>query len=281
MRLGGSRSQESGIGERSVMRALLLNIAIFAGLALLGLAVWGGQQRRPDPYLQDIQARGVLRVGIDPTYPPFDTVTGGKVGGYDAQLAQEIAGDIGVRVEFQTLALDTLYDALAAGKVDILISALPFVYERQKEVRYSAPYYQAGQVLLVVAGNRAVSSVQDLSGRTAGVELGSNADTEARRIVRDGMKSMQVRSVYRAPEEALSALLEGQVDAAITDNTSAQSYLRAHPGTLRVISPPLTDEPFVVAMPNRASGLLARVDTTIERLRASGKLAEITGLAAR
>jgi ABC-type amino acid transport substrate-binding protein len=247
----------------------------------VALLTWAGQQRPPDPYLQDIARRGVLRVGIDPTYPPFDMVANGQVSGYDAELARAIGTELGVRVEFVALALDTVYDALAAGKVDMLVSALPFVYERQKEVRYSVPYYQAGQVLVVRGGDTGITSVRDLAGKAVGVELGSNADTEARRLTRTSLTTMQLRSAYHAPEEALDALARGELGAVITDNVSAQAYLREHRGELLLVAPPLTDEPYVAAMPAKATGLSSRVDAAIERLRASGELARMMGTAVR
>jgi ABC-type amino acid transport substrate-binding protein len=183
---------------------------------------------------------------------------------------------LGVEVDVKTLALDTLYDALAAGNVDVLVSALPFVYERQKEVRYSVPYYQAGQVVVVRPGSP-IRSAAALDGHSVGVELGSSADTEARRLARTTLPEMQVRSTYHSGDDALDALGRSEVDAAITDNASAQAYLAEHPGMLGVLAPPLTDEPYVVAMPAQANGLAARIDATIERLRASGELARIMG----
>lgn len=264
----------------------MLDLLTLLSVAAIGLLVWQGQQRVPDPYLQDIQSRGVIRVGIDPTYPPFDFLKDGKVEGYDAELARAIASDLGVGVEFQTLALDTLYDALEAGKVDLLISALPFVYERQGAVRYSIPYFQSGQVVVVRAGDNAIKSAADLQGRLVGVELGSAGDTEARRLVSTSLNQVQLRSIYHSPEEALDALTRGEVDAAITDNVSAQSYLRAHASangrpSLQVLSPPLTDEPYVVAMPAKAIGLSARVDALITRLGSSGELGRMMGSADR
>src|SRR5439155_6636258 len=143
-------------------------------------------------------------------YPPFDTLKDGKVEGHDADLARAIGSELGMHVEFTPLALDTMYDALLACKVDMLISALPFIYERQADVRYSVPYYQAGQVLVVKAGETASASVRDLAGKQVGVELGSSADTEARRIMRTSVPTMHVRSVYRSPQEALDALGKGE-----------------------------------------------------------------------
>jgi ABC-type amino acid transport substrate-binding protein len=261
------------------MRHILINIAIGAVIIFIATLVWFGQQRPPDRYLEGILAKGVLRVGVDPSYPPFASVKEGKIEGYDAGLARSIASDLGVRVEFVPLALDTLYDALIAEKVDMLISALPLVYERQREVRYSTPYYQAGQVLVVRPGERLIVSINDLRGKRVGVELGSNADTEARRLARTLIADMDLNSSYQTPGEALDALARGELDAVITDNTSAQAYKRDHPGATNIVSPPLTDEPYVVAMPVKATGLADRVNATIGQLRQSGELERMMGMA--
>lgn len=260
------------------MKRLLLDIALLVLLVPLAFMVWLGQQRPPDPYLQELQESGVLRVGTDPTYAPFEIARDGQIEGYDTELARALATDLGVRVEFVPLALDTLYDALEAGRVDMLISALPIIPERQADVLYSVPYYQAGQVIVVRAGERGVRSVDNLNGKRVGVELGSNADTEARRLARISAPGMELRTIYRSPDEALLALAAGEVDAAITDNTSAQAALRERPGTLLVLPTPITDEQYAVAMPAEARGLAAQVNATIERLRASGELARMMGL---
>jgi ABC-type amino acid transport substrate-binding protein len=254
----------------------LANIAIVLLLALVALLAWVGQQQPPDTYLQAIQKTGTLRVGLDPSYPPFESLSGGQYVGHDVDLAKAIAADLGVQVEFKPLALDTQYDALAASQVDVLISALPFIYERQKEVRYSRPYYQAGQVIVARAGDTSIRSKPDLQGRRVGVELGSNADTDARQLARTTLP-MQVISNYHSASEALYALSQGQLDAAIVDNTSAQEYLAANTNSLKVLSPSLTDEPYVVAMPVQATALSARVDATIHRLAATGDLDRMMG----
>jgi len=263
------------------MRTVLTNLVIGFALVSIATLTWLGQQRPPDRYLDGIRAAGVLRVGIDPSYPPFETVRDGKVEGYDAELARAIASDLGVRVEVVPLALDSLYDALAAEKVDMLISALPFIYERQRDVRYSLPYYQAGQVLVVPARTTKIASVNDLEGKRVGVELGSAADTEARRLARSSVKGMSVQNSYQTADEVLNALAQGSVDAVITDSTSAQAFLRGQAESVTVLSPPLTDEPYVIAMPVKAVGLAARVNATIARLAALGELATMFGLGQR
>ena len=259
----------------------IVGLLIVVMLVAVGLLTWLGEQRPPDRYLNAILERGSLRVGLDPTYPPFESLIDGQYVGYDVDLARAVAADLGVQLEIKPLALDTQYDALASGQVDMLISALPFIYERQKEVRYSQPYYQAGQMLVVRSGDTAIKTTADLQGKSVGVELGSNADTEARRLARTTIPTMQVRPSYHSAFDALDALTHGELDAAIVDNTSLQEYLAAHPGTLSAVLPPLTDEPFVAAMPVQAGGLASRVDAVIERLRSSGELARMMGLPGR
>ncbi len=90
------------------MTRTLLNIALTIIFVAIATLVWLGQQKPPDRYLERIRQSGTLRVGIDPTYPPFDMLQNGQVAGYDAALAEAIARDLGVKVEFRTLALDTL-----------------------------------------------------------------------------------------------------------------------------------------------------------------------------
>ena len=250
---------------------------VILGVALVAILVWVGQGREADVYLEGIKERGVLRVGVDPTYPPFATVRDGKVEGYEAELAELIAADLGVRVEFVPLALDSLYDALAAENVDMLISSLPFIYERQREVRYSQPYYDAGQTLVVRRGNTRMKDAADLAGKKVGVELGSAADTEVRRLSRAGAYRLELVT-FDTPQEALDALVKNEQDAVATDNTSAHAYAQTHPGSIAILSPLLTSEPYVIAMPAGATSLAAQVDATIIRLRASGELARMMGL---
>ncbi|RME44796.1 MAG: amino acid ABC transporter substrate-binding protein, partial [Caldilineae bacterium] len=99
--------------------------------------------------LAAVQRRGVLRVGLDPSFPPFETLdAGGQVIGLDADIARAIAADLGVQVEFVPIAFDGLYDALQVGRVDVLLSGLPVDPTRTRDVAYSRPYFNAGQMLV-------------------------------------------------------------------------------------------------------------------------------------
>jgi ABC-type amino acid transport substrate-binding protein len=92
---------------------------------------------------------------------------------------------------------------------------------------------------------------------------------------------MHLVSTYHAASDALEALTRGELDAVVTDNTSAHTFAQSHPGSVEMPAPPLTDEPFVVAMPAAAPGLGVRIDATINSLRTGGQLEQLMGLAGR
>ena len=254
--------------------------ALFDGLLLLALAgigglVWAGTRPTPDPAWDRVQAAGVLRIGTDATYPPFENFAAGAFTGYDVDLGRAVAARLHVRPEFVNIALDGQYDALLAGKVDLLLSALPLIYERQQEVRYSQPYYQAGPRLVVRAGETGIAVPADLAGRRVAVELGSDADLAARRLQKGSVPGLILVPAFQSAPDALAALVAGQVDAAICDPPA----LAAYPGraALRPLAAPLADEPYVAVLNISSPRLSGAVDQTISDLRASGALVRMMG----
>lgn len=249
-------------------------------LALLGLAVivagwlvWPRVRPITDPTWERVQREGVLRVGLDPTYPPFGYYDeAGKIVGYDVDLARALAARLGLRVELVPVHFDGLYDALAAGRADVLISALPFDPRRTKDVLYSPPYFQAGQVIVARADEGAVNGARDLAGRRVAVEWGSSGDVQLRRLEGRGVKAQVVR--FETPEAALAALKQTQVDVALVDAVSAYHFVNPN-GDFKVIQPPLTDEPYVMAFRADSPALWDTLNRTLAKLSADGYLHQL------
>jgi ABC-type amino acid transport substrate-binding protein len=260
------------------MRGVLLVLSALALIGTLALAAWWGRQPPPDPTWERMQRTGELRVGTDVTYPPFESVEDGAFVGYDMDLARALAAELGVKAVFTNIALDGQYDALAQDQVDVLISALPFIWERQKEVRYSRPYYDAGPLLVVRAGETRIAAPADLAGRTVAVELGTDADMAARRLARGGV-TLRLDATHHSTEAALAALAAGRADAAISDPLALAAYRRAHRGPegagVQAAGPPLDSQPYVIAMRATAHRLGPALDHLLTQLQADGRLARI------
>lgn len=217
---------------------------------------------------QRIQQTGVLRVGLDPTYPPFENADGGELRGIDVDLARELASNLGLQAEFVHFGYDGLYDALATGQVDVLISALVIRPDQLRDFAYSEPYFNAGQYLVVPSGS-AIGGMQDLAGHSLAVELGAQGHvtaTEWQRRIPD--LAVQPNDT---PALALDAVSNGEADAALVDAISARLYLATNP-LLSLVQPSVTVEPFAIVVRIEDERLLRELDAALQAIEADGTL---------
>jgi polar amino acid transport system substrate-binding protein len=261
----------SPVLPRSRAPLLLLLVAIAA------LAVWwfthGEGLVRPDRSWQRVRERGVLRVGMDLSYPPFGFVDDhAQPAGFDADLARALATQLGLRVEFVNLSYDGLYDALAAEQVDVLISALVVDPTRMDDFAYTEPYFNAGQVFVVRADGPAPQRMDDLAGHRLAVELGSDGDVEARRWTRR-LAGIEVQPWPEAVS-ALAAVEVGQADVALVDTITARMVMREHLD-LHLSGDPVTYEPYAIVVQQRHETLLGAIAQALSSLQADGTLADL------
>lgn len=245
---------------------ILAGVAIVAAAAIVLLRLLGGAGT--DKVWTRIQREGVLRVGMDASYPPFEVVDGlGYFHGLDVDLAQALADRFGVRLEIANVGFDSLYDALRNKKFDLIISALPYDPFLRKDFATSYSYFNAG--LRWVARAETLPSLSDPGGKRVAVQLGSSADVEARTLQRKfpGM-------ILLTYDEALGvedALARGVVDGAILDGVSAMQFAARNPD-FGIGSTLLTDEPYVIAMPLDSPRLKREVNAALVDWRESGQL---------
>ena len=229
--------------------------------------------------LQEIQERGSLIIGLDPSYPPFEALAvDGELFGLDVDLGRALAEQLGVEAHFVLLGYDGLYPALEVRQVDVLISALVVEPGRMEDVAYSSSYFDAGLVL-VTPTNQAeeLETMRDLTGRAVAVEYATQGEVEARRWARR-LGNLNVRPMTTA-EDALGAVLAANnrgepADAALVDHISARLYLRTRYG-LSIASEPVTSEPYAVAVRAADSQLLDAIDAALQSLAAEGDLAAL------
>ncbi|MCA9968989.1 MAG: amino acid ABC transporter substrate-binding protein [Anaerolineales bacterium] len=245
-------------------RAWLLCLLLLLAAACGGGSTW-----------QQVQARGTLRVGLDPTYPPFELADGIPLEGLDVDLARALAADLGLTAEFTHYGYDGLYDALLTEQVDVLISALVIAPERTADFAYSEPYFNAGQVLILPADAAGIGGMADLDGRSLAVELGAQGHLVATEWARR-LPALAVLP-HDTPDAALAAVAAGQADAALVDAVSGRLYLKAHPAAaLRRLPEPITVEPYAIVVRAPDQALLRELNASLARLQASGELARIT-----
>ena len=248
----------------------IVGLVLVASLWLLGRTLLPGR----DPTWLRIQETGVWRVGMDPSFPPFENLdeTSGQPVGLDVDLIRAIAATWGVEAEIVGVGFDQLIDAVAAHRVDSAISALPVFDWRAKEVSFSIPYIEAGIVLAAQPDND-ISGPESLAGLRVAAEWGSSGDAQAREQQRrlDGNLELVLRE---SPDSAMGAVNSGEADAVIIDAISLALFDPSGEQLVpvgRVLAP----DPYVAIVPVDAPDLLDAINEALVALEANGTLAKL------
>ncbi|MFQ5858019.1 MAG: substrate-binding periplasmic protein [Anaerolineae bacterium] len=262
--LNGAGFADPAVGGRRSAVIFLIGLVAIA-MALLSLRGVIGRQR--DETWARIQRSGMMRVGLDPSFPPFEVDNGIEIVGYDVDLARALAERWGVAVQFVPISFDGLIDGLLAEQYDVIISAYPYDPRLTQDVAYSKPYFNAGQVLVVRADDSTIASIQDLAGRRLAVEWGSGGDVEARRLVKR-ISDLEI-VLFETPTAALDGLRAGQADGALVDAVSALGYI-GQQGGVRVVGEPLTDERYIIVARSDSRQLLKEIDAALVDFHQAG-----------
>lgn len=216
-----------------------------AATMLLSLAGCGGKEAAT--WQDQLGSKDVIRVGISPDYPPFEsyaTDANGNVTtevvGFDVEVANFIGEYLDMKVELVPMAFETIISAVNAGTVDLGASC--FSYREDRDVLFSDTYYTSCQAV-VVATAGATKSLEDLAGQ---VILAGDATTGmyyAEELCAE--YGCEVRSGDIQPMmENLKALA---CAAIVTEECVAQSYINANPGVFEIINQGASEEIKVIA----------------------------------
>lgn len=242
-------------------------VVALAGMFLFGLVLrhyWPPSHSLAFP-------RGTIIVGVDASYAPFALDDGESLQGLDIDLANAIAGEIGLPLRFLNIGHYGLYDALISAEVDLLISALRIDPNRMEDVRYSRPYFDNGLVL-VTPPNSALPDAHALAGKAVAFEYASSADSFIRAWEAQGIQLE--RLPYELPQYALDSLRLGRADAALVDATTYLLYRKEH-GDWRSERRYVSHVPFAIAV--RADNVDAwkLVNRALSALKDKAELAKI------
>jgi ABC-type amino acid transport substrate-binding protein len=277
MRPDGKRVPSSKV--LSNLKPGTLPVAMIAFIIIVGYALVNWLPKspaKPDATWTHIIATGTFRIGIDPSFPPFESEDGkGHLKGLDIALVDEMVQQWSrevltttVRVEYIYTGFDGLYDALKAGQFDAIVSALPYDPKRTEDVRFSMAYFDGGPYIVVREQDITTKTYADLQGKPIGIELGSTGDAFARRWQKRFQYALHE---FNLPGDALRALKQGEVDAVFTDLIAFNEFARTNAG-VKTVGTPLVHEYLVVAVRKDSPTLLAQINTVITAMKNDGRL---------
>ena len=217
-----------------------------------------------------------LTIATDAPYPPFATFDEfGTVVGFDAELAESILSRTGYRYEFVVTNFDGMLESVAAGEFDMAMSALTR-RDPVAGVRYTNPYLEVGQVLVVLANEQVISNYTSIP---PGAPIGVLSDSPvgqraASRIAGIPASDLQY---YESAGGALQALIDGQIAGVILDHENAEHYTRTHYEQLKIAGGSgrdawITEQSYVMAVDADRPELLDDINQAIAEAQNDGTI---------
>ena len=264
--------------KKGLMKKIIATAVL--GIMTMGLAGCGSSNDKNSAsktdLLEKIQKNGKLVVGMSADYAPYEfhyIDENGKdvIGGFDVDIANEIANKIGVNLVIQEMDFDALVSALPAGKVDLVISGMNPTEERAKVVDVSEVYYNSKHGILVRAEDAdKYQTFADLEGAKVGVQLGSTQE----KIAKTEIPNVNLQQLSNINNLILE-LKAGKVDAIVMEKPVAEMAVKSNPEL--AVGKPIYEEQTggnAVGIAKNNPQLLAKVNEVITELNESGKMDE-------
>jgi len=253
------------------------SLIIGAGAGLIALPAL--RSARADTF-DAVKKKGVLTVGTEAAYVPYEYFKDGKIVGYDLDIADQIVSKINVKAQFIDTAWSGIIPAMYAGKFDCIISGMTMTKERAEKVLFTQPYADASLMILVRADESRIKSADDLSGKTLGVQLGSAAagiikDFEAK-LKTSGKAGYADVKQYEHYPEAYQDLLNKRTDAVINSRSTLMVLMRDAPGKFKML-PGISEIPAYYGMAFRKEDVALRdfFNDGLTAMKKDGSLAKL------
>jgi len=170
-----------------------------------------------------------LVVGSDTTYPPFETVNDqGQIVGFDIDVVNAICEVVNCVAQFQTTAWDGIFAAMANGEFDMIASGITITEERAQVVEFTEPYHEVNQAIAARTEDEALTLESFTQGDLLlGAQTGTTNAILAEQLV--GRERLRIYDDFNA---AMLALLNGDVDGVMIDDTSADAFVQQYAGEI-------------------------------------------------
>ncbi|CAM3207927.1 putative amino acid-binding protein (ABC superfamily, peri_bind) [Xenorhabdus nematophila ATCC 19061] len=247
--------------SRIAITALLTSLALVSGVA------------KADK-LDDIKKAGTVRIAVFDSNPPFGFIDPRtkKLAGYDVEIANAIASDLGVKLELRPTNPANRIPLLSSKKIDLIAANFTVTDERAKQVDFSIPYFATGQKFIARKG--VLTNPDDI----AKLRIGADKGTVQEITLRERYPTAKVISYDDTPL-AFAALRNGNVQAITQDDAKLVGLLANVPEAQKAdfeISPfSITREYQAVAVTKGEGRLIDAVNQTLLKLEKEGEAEKI------
>ena len=224
--------------------------------------------------LNQIIKRNKLIVGMEVAFFPFEYANEkGEPIGFDVEIAQLAAKELGVEIEIRDMQFAGLIPALQSGKIDMIISGMTRTLTRAKTVSFTQPYFETGLCALLSKRRAAnLQQVQELNApdRILAVKLGTTGDLITGKL----FPKAQVNR-FKEETACVREVVTGRADAFFYDQLSFSKHHKQNPDTTRALLTPFTYEPFSIAISKGDADFLNWLNLFLETIKADGRYQEL------
>ncbi|HEY5223826.1 MAG TPA: amino acid ABC transporter substrate-binding protein [Microbacteriaceae bacterium] len=212
-----------------------------------------------------------LVIGTEGTYRPFSyhDATTNKLTGYDIDVTNAVAKQLGIKVTFQETQWDGIFAALDAKRIDVIANQVSITPERQAKYSFSTPYTVSPGVIITRADDKSITSFADLKGKTTAQSNTSDWYALAQKY------GANVQAV-EGWAQSIALLTQGRIDATVNDKLTLLDYEKQHPEAKLRIAATAADPAKNAFTFRKSSTLAPDFDKALATLSADGTLAKIS-----
>lgn len=210
---------------------------------------------------------GTLSVCTNTPYKPFEYEENGTIVGLDADIANAIASDLGVKAQLTSISFEGLDSGtgLSTGQCDIALAGIGVTDERKSKMEFTTVYFDDNLVILVPKGS-SITSAADLKGVAVGAQQATSGETYAKA---NGAQVIQ----YEDTSLMFSALKTGQVKAVAANLSVVSEALANDPSSFKIAyQDSKNTEEIAAAVSSNNKALLTKANATIDKLKKNGEL---------
>lgn len=229
-------------------------------------------ENEADDELAQIQKNGVLRVGVEGTYPPMTYHDEeGKLTGFDVEVAEKIAEKLGVTAEFTESGWDSLLAGIDSGRLDTVINAVSITDEREIKYDFAGPYFYITQQIVVAADDDSITDMDSLKGK----KVANTVTTAYMDILEEAGAELVPISTA---EEAASLITSGRADFTTFNSVVFNEYLIQHPeaGLKAAFDIPDVIDTYAVPVKKGETRLHDAIQQALDELSQEGVLTELS-----
>lgn len=204
-------------------------------------------------------------VATDTAFVPFEFKDGDHYTGFDIELWDAIAKELGVDYELRPMDFSGIIPALQTGQVDVALAGITIKPERAEVIDFSDGYYDSG-FRLMVPSDSDVEDWDDLAGKILAVKTGTSASDWAE----ENLPDTELRK-FPNIDNAYLELRTGRVDAAMHDTPNVLYYIKtAGDGQVKAVGGQQMAHQYGIGFP-KGSDLVARVNEALAKMREDGR----------